>query len=209
MSQYFKYLQTNPRERLDLVSDVLINVTNFFREPETFEYLKKHLLPAILKNKPQGQPLRIWSAGCATGEETYSLAICVLEVMGAEANPSTVQIFATDLSEKCIEKARIGIYMENINKHVSDERLKKYFSKIEGGYRIGKQVRDLCIFARHDLTRDPAYSKLDLISCKNLMIYLGQELQTRVLENFHYSLNNYGFLCLGNSETIGKSSDIY
>lgn len=209
MGEYSKYLQTHPPERSALNDDILINVTSFFRDPETYANLKSHILPAILKNKTSGQSLRIWSAGCSTGEEAYSIAMCVMEVMGAEANPSTVQIFATDLSEKCIEKARIGKFHENITEHVFKERLNKFFTKTETGFIIAKHVRDLCIFAKHDLTRDPAYSKLDLISCKNLLIYLGQDLQTKVLENFHYSLNPNGYLSLGNSESVGKSTDIY
>jgi two-component system CheB/CheR fusion protein len=209
LKEYVKFLQNDPTERTALHNDVLINVTTFFREPETYDYLKSHILPTILKHKHQGQPLRIWSAGCSTGEETYSIAMCVLEVMGSEANPSTVQIFATDLSEKCIDKARAGKYFDYINEHVSDERLNKFFTKADGGYRISKQVRDICIFAKHDLTRDPAYSKLDIISCKNLMIYFGQELQTKVLENFHYSLNPNGFMCLGSSESLGKANELF
>lgn len=209
LGDYFKYLQKNPAERAALNSDVLINVTTFFREPETYEYLKKTVIPTIMKHKPAGQPLRIWSAGCSTGEETYSLAITVLEVLGAEANPTSVQIFATDLSDRCIEKARLGKYFDNITEHISQDMINKYFTKTDQGFRIAKHVRDLCIFAKHDLTRDPAYSKLDIISCKNLMIYLGNDLQTKVLENFHYSLNPGGYLCLGNSESVGKSTDLF
>lgn len=209
MGDYSKLLQKDPTERLALNDDILINVTSFFRDPETYEHLKTHILPLVLKNKPSGHALRIWSAGCSTGEETYSLAMSVMEVMGAEANPTNVQIFATDLSEKCIEKARLGKYPDHIKEHVSNERLNKFFTKTDTGYRIAKQVRDLCIFAKHDLTRDPAYSKLDIISCKNLLIYLGQELQMKILENFHYSLNPNGFIFLGNSESLGKAMDIY
>ncbi|HXH73643.1 MAG TPA: CheR family methyltransferase [Bacteriovoracaceae bacterium] len=209
LKDYYKFLQDNPNERLQLGEDVLINVTHFFREPESYEYLKQQLLPTILKNKAQDAPLRIWVAGCSTGEEAYSIAICVMEIMGAETHPLSVQIFATDLSDKCIERARNGKYFESISEYVSQERLAKYFTRLDNGYRISKAIRDICVFAKHDLSRDPAYSKLDVISCKNLLIYLDQDLQVKVLESFHYSLNSNGYLMLGSSESVGKASELY
>ncbi|MBI3542804.1 MAG: PAS domain-containing protein [Deltaproteobacteria bacterium] len=206
---YLRLLQSDAKERKALSEDVLINVTMFFREPEAFDYLAAKILPALFKRKAPDEPLRIWVPGCSTGEEVYSIAICVLEVMGGQATPTPVQIFATDLSDRCIDKARLGRYPEGIAEHVSPERLKKYFNKLDGGYRVAKGVRDLCVFARHDLTRDPPFSKLDLISCRNVLIYLSQPLQSRIMETFHYSLRPNGYLFLGNSETIGAASGLF
>lgn len=209
LSDYLKFLTQNETERYELMNDVLINVTYFFREPESLDHLKKVIIPSVIKNKDAELPLRIWIAGCSTGEEAYSVAIIVSEIMKGNANQDTVQIFATDLSEKCIDKARLGKFSSIIEETVSRERLSKFFNKIETGYRISKSVRDLCIFAKHDLGRNPSYSKMDIISCKNLLIYLGQDLQTKVIENFHYSLNKHGYLCLGTSETVGQSSHLF
>lgn len=209
MDNYFKLLQNDFQERALLSEDVLINVTTFFREPESYEYLKNHLLKKIIAQKGLHDSIRIWVAGCSTGEEAYSIAICVQEALEDQKISIPVQIFSTDLSEKCIEKARIGKYLDSISDQVSQERLSKYFVKIETGYRISKVIRDICIFARHDLSRDPAYSKLDLISCRNLLIYLGHELQSKVMQNFHYSLNPDGFLFLGSSESVGKEIGLF
>lgn len=209
MKDYFKLLQNSPEERRLLCEDVLINVTTFFREPDSYVFLKESVLKKMIKVKDNEDSIRIWVAGCSTGEEAYSIAITVMEALEESKKPLSVQIFATDLSDKCIEKARMGKYLDTIAEHVSKERLEKYFVKIESGYRISKAVRDCCIFARHDLSRDPAYSKLDLISCKNLLIYLGQDLQSKVMQNFHYSLNPDGYLFLGSSESIGKETGLF
>ncbi len=209
LKDYFRLLQNSAEERRSLCEDVLINVTTFFREPESYLYLKDIVLKNILKAKSNGDSIRIWVAGCSTGEEAYSIAITLMEALEETGKSIDVQIFATDLSEKCIERARMGKYLESISEHVSEQRLKKYFVKTDSGYRVSKTIRDYCIFARHDLSRDPAYSKLDLISCKNLLIYLGQDLQSKVIQNFHYSLKLDGYLFLGESESIGKEISLF
>ena len=164
-------------------------MTRFFREPESFEALaregvSRHCSTAVLRD----QPMRVWVPGCSTGEEAYSLAIALLESSGRRSADVPVQIFATDVSERAIEQARAGIYPESIAADVSAERLRRFFTKIDGSYRINKPVRDLCVFARQDLTRDPPFSKLDLIVCRNVLIYLGPVLQKQLMHVFHYAL---------------------
>ena len=185
-------LEREPDEVRALYEDILIHVTSFFRDPEVFEALKARIFPEILAEKAEGAPIRLWVAGCSTGEEVYSLGIALLEVLGNATHP--VQIFGSDLSEAIIEKARAGIYPDSALRDVSEERRKRYFIKVERGYRINKAVRDLCVFVRHDLARDPPFSKLDLVSCRNVLIYFDPPLQKRVLPTFHYALNQPGFL---------------
>ena len=148
-------------------------------------------------------------AGCSTGEEVYSLAISLLECLGDSSQAHPIQIFGSDIGEKAIEKARSGLYSDSALRDVTDERRRRYFAKVETGYRINKMVRDLCIFVRHDLARDPPFSKLDLVSCRNVLIYFGQALQKRVLPTFHYSLNPGGFLLLGHTENIAGFSQLF
>ncbi len=162
-----------------------------------------------MKGRAHKGPIRVWVPGCSTGEEAYSIAISLLEFLGDRANNTPIQIFATDISETAIEKARAGIYTESAMVDVSPERLRRFFVKVEGGYQIGKAIREMCIFARQNVTRDPPFSKLDLISCRNVLIYLGSVLQKRVMPLFHYALKSTGFLVLGPSETIGKFSDMF
>lgn len=206
---YLKYLQTSPEEAVKLFNDILINVTGFFRDPETFTALKERVFPKILKQATSRSTIRVWVPGCATGEEAYSLAITLLEFLGDRSPNTAIQIFATDISDAAIERARSGIYYENIAAEVSPERLHKFFRKVEGGYRISKSIRDLCIFARQDINRDPPFSNIDLISCRNVLIYLGQVLQKKVLPIFHYALKPHGFLFLGSSETVGVFSNLF
>lgn len=208
VEQYTRYLQQNPAELQSLYQDLLIHVTRFFREPTTFETLAKKVFPEIVKSR-ENEPVRIWIPGCSTGEEPYSIAIALLEFLGDEANSVPVQIFATDISERAIEQARTGIYSDTIISDVSPERLRRFFTRVDGGYRVSKPVRDTCIFARQDLTRDPPFSKLDLIVCRNVLIYLGPVLQKRLMTVFHYALKHSGFLMLGGSETIGPHSDLF
>lgn len=206
---YLKYLQDTPEELDALHQDILINVTSFFRDPEAFEHLKQHVFPNILKVRGSSGSFRIWVPGCSTGEEAYTVAICLLEFLGDQAYTGAIQIFATDIDEIAIDKARTGIYAESITHDVSPERLRRFFVKVDEGYQIAKHIRDMCIFAKQNVFRDPPFSKLDLISCRNLLIYLGPELQKKVLPIFHYFLRPNGYLLLGTSETVGKFSELF
>ncbi len=207
--QYLKLLQRTPREVHALFDDMLISVTSFFREPEAFEALKKQVFPKIVEEKGPDAPIRIWVPACSTGEEPYSIAIALLEYLAEYELHLPVQIFATDISEGSIEKARRGQYSENIAGDMSAERLRRHFVHAGDGYQVSKTVRDLCVFARQNVTKDPPFSNIDLISCRNLLIYLGRALQQRVLPTFHYALRPSGFLLLGQSETIGGFADLF
>jgi two-component system CheB/CheR fusion protein len=209
LKYYVRYLKGNPPEIKVLYQDLLINVTSFFRDPDTLEYLRKSLLPKIIKSKAPDDPVRIWVAACSTGEEAYSLAIILMEIMEDRLPVIPVQIFATDLSEQAIAKARIGVYSKSDVQGISSERLKRFFLKTESGYRIAKAIRDLCVFAPHNVFKDPPFSRLDLISCCNLMIYLNTALQKKILATFHYALNPGGYLVLGKSEAIGTSVQLF
>ncbi|MFB8790051.1 MAG: chemotaxis protein CheB [Potamolinea sp.] len=210
LEDYATYLQEHPAEVKALYEEILIHVTSFFREPEAFERLKAQVFPTITQNKSAESPIRIWVAGCSTGEEVYSIAICLLEFLADQATQLPIQIFATDISELAIDKARSGIYAENQMVEVSPERRSRFFYAIErGGYQITKAVRELCVFARQNLGSDPPFSSLDLISCRNVLIYLGDSLQKRIVPIFHYSLNPTGFLLLGTSESTGQYSDLF
>ena len=205
---YLKRLESDPSEVEALYQDLLINVTCFFRDQEVWQYLKEQVIPNLLKNRKMDMPIRVWVPGCATGEEPYSIAILLLECMEPSGGPP-IQIFATDISKQAIQTARDGFYPENIVSDVSPERLRRFFAKADGGYQISKRIRDLCIFAVQDVTKDPPFSKLDLISCRNLLIYLSTPVQKRVLSTFHYALAPSGYLLLGSSETVGTSSDLF
>ncbi len=209
LAEYLQCLRDDPAELHRLSEEVLILVTGFFRNPEVFEALKASVLPRLMQGRPSGAPLRVWVPGCATGEEAYSLAICLLEYLGNAANATPIKIFATDISDRAIEVARAGVYGEGIAAEVSAERLQKFFVKTNQGYEISRVVRDLCVFARQDVTKDPPFSQLDLISCRNVLIYLGRILQGQVLPIFHYALKPGGFLVLGNSETVGSFTDLF
>ena len=209
LAHYVRFLRQTPHEVDALFQDLLINVTSFFREPEAFEVLKKKVFPRLLKDRPPQTPIRVWVPGCSTGEEAYSLAIALLEFLGHQGASEPMQIFATDLSERAIEKARAGVYPGGIAADVSAARLRRFFAKHDGGFQISKAVRDLCVFARQDVTTDPPFSRLDLISCRNLLIYLGPVLQKRVMPTFHYALNPGGMLLLGGSESVGGFADLF
>jgi two-component system, chemotaxis family, CheB/CheR fusion protein len=209
LDAYFRYLQENPNEVQALYSDFLIHVTEFFRDPEAFQVLAEQVFPQIVKGRKPDHPIRVWVPGCSTGEEAYSLAIALLEFLQRNDAKFPIQIFATDISEQAVQKARSGIYPQEIENSVSKERLKAFFDKVDGGYKIHKTVRDLCLFSKHDVTSDPPFSKLDLVSCRNVLIYFSVVLQKRVLPIFHYSLNPGGFLFLGKSESIGELSRLF
>lgn len=209
IEQYLQFLQRNPAELEMLQRDMLIHVTRFFREQESFDVLKQVVFARLVGLREHETPIRIWIPGCSTGEEAYSVAIALLEYLGDAAPGTPAQIFATDVSESAVEHARQGYYSENIAGDVSAERLRRFFTKTDGRYRIGKTVRDLCIFARQDLTRDPPFSRLDLIVCRNVMIYLGQVLQKRLIHLFHYALKPHRYLMLGSAESIGAHADLF
>ncbi len=194
-----------------LYQDLLINVTSFFRNPEAFAALRQIVYPAIMKARVSGSgPVRIWVPGCSTGEETYSHAISLVEFLGEERADVPIQVFGTDVSESAIQRARVGVYKENIEADVTPARLRRFFYKADGGYQIKKTIRDLCIFSTQNVFNDPPFSRMDLVSCRNVMIYLSQTLQKRVVPIFHYALNPTGFLMLGSTEgLLGAGSELF
>ena len=209
IADYAGYLDSHPAEVQELYQDLLINVTSFFRNPEIFAALRRDVFPRLLRDRAADAPVRVWVPGCSTGEEAYSMAICLLESLDDIAASPPIQIFGTDVRDGAVDKARAGIYLENIASDVSPERLARFFAKVDGTFQVSKTVRDLCVFARHDLIRDPPFSHLDLVSCRNVLIYLEPGVQRRVMANFRYALKPTGFLVLGSSETIVASSDLF
>lgn len=207
--KYIAFIRQNRGELQSLYQDILINVTGFFREPGMFDFLKAKIFPVLCQDRKPDDPIRVWVPGCATGEEAYSVGITLLEYLRDHSIETTIQIFGTDLSEPALERARAGIYPESIAAEVSAERLQKFFVKTSGSYQITRPVRDMCIFARQNLTKDPPFSKLDLITCRNVLIYLGPVLQQRLMRVFHYALKPSGFLALGISETVGSSTEMF
>jgi two-component system, chemotaxis family, CheB/CheR fusion protein len=209
LQDYTRDLEDNREETKALCESWLITVTSFFREPAVFEELKQKVFPALFENRRQGEALRIWVPGCATGEEAYSIAICLLEFLDGQKVNVPIEIFASDLSETAIEKARAGTYTDAALSRVSPQRLARFFTRTERGYQIAKNIRDVCVFARHNVAQDPPFSKLDLISCCNVLIYLGTVLQRKVLSILHYSLKPAGFLVLGPSERINTLTEAF
>ncbi|MGK5084367.1 CheR family methyltransferase [Bdellovibrionota bacterium FG-1] len=214
LAKYANFLENNPDEIKALFADILIHVTGFFRDKKVFDDLKTRILPKYMKNRDRSLPFRVWVPGCSTGEEAYSIAMTFLELQDESKEHTKIRtplsIFATDISEQALQKARTAIYPESISEEVSKERLKKFFDKVDGGgYRIAKWLRDSCLFSRHDVTRDPPFAKVDLISCRNVLIYFDSELQKIVLPIFHYALNPNGILLLGKSESVGGFSDLF
>ena len=201
---YIAYLTEHPKEGAILGQDLLIHVTRFFREPDSFAGLQSIVYPDFML--PRHDDIRIWVPGCATGEEAYSVAISLFEFLGERAPGRRVQIFATDVSDSSIEQARLGVYPVSIAADVSADRLRRFFTRTDGGYRVTKLIRDMCIFARHDLTRDPPFSRLNLIVCRNVLIYLDTPLQRRLMMVFNYALVTDGFLMLGSAETTGPQA---
>ena len=214
IANYIRYLQQNPQEVDLLFRELLIGVTSFFRDPDTWERVKDQVMPALLTRKDPNQPLRAWVPACSTGEEAYSLAILFKEALTAQKSrkidkTNQLQIFATDLDQDAIAKAREGFYPANIAADISEERLNRYFEPVEGGYKVIKSIREMVIFAPHNICMDPPFSKLDILSCRNLLIYLTPELQKKLIPLFHYSLNPVGFLLLGNAETVGGFGNLF
>ncbi|PKO86755.1 MAG: chemotaxis protein CheB [Betaproteobacteria bacterium HGW-Betaproteobacteria-12] len=211
IGDYVRHLRENPQEIDLLFRELLIGVTSFFRDPATWDYLQQQVLPELLADRPESSMLRAWVPGCSTGEEAYTLAMVFREAMDALPAPTrhSLQIFATDLDPDAIEKARRGIYPANIAADVSPERLKRFFIDEGNGFRVSKEIREMVVFAPQDLIMDPPFTKLDIVSCRNLLIYLGAELQKRVLPLFHYSLKPGGVLLLGSAESIGGFTDLF
>ena len=206
---YVEYLRDNPREVDLLLSELLISVTSFFRDSKAFEALAEGPLPELIRVHPEEQLLRVWVVGCATGEEAYSVAIVLQECLERLERPLEVQIFATDLDDQAIRSARQGRYPAGIEADVSRERLNKFFHQEENFYQVRKVIRDMIVFAPQNVTKDPPFTKLNMIVCRNLLIYLDLPLQRKVLELFHYSLRHDGLLFLGPSETLGKSAELF
>ena len=211
MPAYVRYLQENSQELNLLFKELLIGVTNFFRDPADWEQLRTQVVPALLAVRPPGQAIRAWVPGCSTGEEAYSLAIVLREALD-ELKPKRnlqIQIFATDLDKDAIEKARQGVFPSNISADVSEARLKRFFAKEQAGYRVRKEIRELVIFAPQNLILEPPFTKLDILSCRNLLIYLTPEVQKKLIPLFHYSLNPGGILFQGSAETIGDFTSLF
>jgi len=208
---YVNHLQQTPTEVEALFRDLLIGVTNFFRDPEAFKVLQEQVIPLLFSGKPAGGAVRVWSTGCSTGEEAYSLAILLVEQMEALKQTYTVQVFATDIDSRAIATARAGVYPASISADISPERLARFFTLEPGGqsYRIHKGIRDLLVFSDQDMVKDPPFSKLDLISCRNLLIYLDAELQKKLIPLFYYALNANGYLFLGTSEGVGEFDNLF
>ena len=208
---YVKYLQQTPPEVEALFRDLLIGVTNFFRDPEAFLALENEVIPKLFSGKSAGSAVRVWSAGCSTGEEAYSMAILLVERMEALKQSYTVQVFATDIDSRAIDRARAGLFPASISADLSPERLARFFTLEPGGqvYRIHKGIRDLLVFSEQDLIKDPPFSRLDLISCRNLLIYLDADLQKKLIPLFHYALNPTGKLFLGSSEGVGEFDGLF
>ena len=210
ISDYVRYLQESDREAGILFKELLIGVTSFFRDPEAFQTLQTKVLPVLLAGKPDDYAVRVWAPGCSSGEEAYSVAILLHECMAQIGHHFHVQIFGTDLDEDAINVARAGLYPESIMADVGPERIKRYFTKEEDGhYRVKKLIREMLVFAPQNVIKDPPFTKLDLLCCRNLLIYLGTELQRKLLPIFHYSLKPHGILFLGSSETIGTATDLF
>ena len=211
LRDYGNFLHRDSRELEALYHDLLINVTSFFRNPEAFAALKQAVYPSILQARTSSSgPVRIWVPGCSTGEEAYSHAMSIVEFFGEERADIPIQVFGTDLSERAIQRARAGVYKENIEADLTPARLRRFFYKADGGYQIKKTIRDLCIFSTQNVFNDPPFSRMDLVSCRNVMIYLSQSLQKRVVPIFHYALNPTGFLMLGSTEgLLGAGSELF
>jgi two-component system CheB/CheR fusion protein len=209
LTGYAAYLRDNPEEPQALLKDLLISVTNFFRDKKAFEYLEKEIIPRLLRDREADDPLRIWVAGCATGEEAYSIAMIAAEKTVDMIDPPKIQIFATDIDDQAIRIARDGLYTLNDAADVSPERLRRFFVKEGSAYRIRRELRELVLFASHNALKDPPFSHVDMVSCRNLLIYLNQQAQERLFETFHFALEPGGYLFIGPSESIDGSNDLF
>ena len=206
---YAEMLQVNAAEVDALYADLLISVTRFFRDPDVFGTLSKSIFPELLKRRQPEESIRVWVPGCATGQEAYSVAICIVESLGSSPRSTPIQVFATDLSDAAIASARAGLYPHTIETDLTSERLRRFFVREAHGYRVAKAIRELCVFAPQNITSDPPFSQLDLISCRNVLIYLQPNLHERIFALFHYALKPGGILVLGNSESVGAASSMF
>ncbi len=206
---YVRYLQSNPHEIDTLFSELLISVTSFFRDPEAYAVLAEEALPGLLRDRGEDHTLRVWIPGCATGEEAYSVAMVLQECMEKHEKRLQVQMFGTDLDERAIGVARKGVYEAGIKSDVSEGRLEKYFLREDGTYQVRKELREMLVFATQSVIKDPPFTKLDLIVCRNLLIYLDGETQRRLLPTFHYALRSKGLLFLGPSESVGGFPEMF
>lgn len=209
ISNYLSLIQSSKEEQDILYQDLLIPVTDFFRDSKIYDSVCEKLFALLVKDREESKPLRIWIAGCSTGEEPYSLAICLHEYLEDKAANFQVQIFATDISEKAIIKARSGTYTKKDIVNLSEERLEKYFTKVNGDFQVNKFIRSMCVFACHNFLKDPPFAKMDLVSCRNVLIYMEPILQKKALTTFHYALKENGYLLLGKSESIGAAADLF
>ena len=208
LPNYLTYMRTHPGEAGALLQDLFISVTNFFRDRAAFEVLERNI-PLLFEGKTSGDSVRVWVAACATGEEAYSVAMLLAEYARTIDSPPAIQVFATDLDEEAIQKARDGIYPDAIVADVSEERLRKYFIRVHQGYRVRRELRETILFAAHDLLKDSPFSNLDLVTCRNLLIYLDREAQQRAIDLFHFALTPGGRLFLGTSETVSEDNPLY
>ncbi|MBO0733689.1 MAG: chemotaxis protein, partial [Methylocapsa sp.] len=209
LSGYYNFLRENNEEADALLGDLLISVTTFFRDGDAFDSLKDNVIPRLFEGKEPSEPIRVWVAGCATGEEAYSLGILLLEEASRHDIRPPLQLFGSDLDTKALAIARDGIYPAAIEADVNEERLRRFFAREGDRYRVRREVRDTVVFAVHDLLKDPPFSRIDLISCRNVLIYLDRELQQQICSTFHYSLNPYGYLLLGSAETAESPPGLF
>ena len=210
LTDYLKYFRADKAEQDALFQDILIPVTSFFRDPKTFQFLSNTIFPALFKNKLKDEPFRIWIAGCSTGQEVYSIAICINEYINLTKREGLkVQLFASDISEMAVKIARLGIYEKSEVEKLSLDRIKNYFIRKNGSYEVNKFIRDMCIFTPHNFLKDPPFAKMDLISCRNVLIYMDSFLQKKALTTFHYALKENGFLLLGRSESTNNVSELF
>jgi two-component system CheB/CheR fusion protein len=209
LAEYADHLQRTPVEVDALYQDILISVTSFLRNPESFEALKTKALPRITQDRARNDPIRTWVVGCSTGEEAYSVAMTIAEYLSDARLMFPVQIYATDLNGVAIDRARAGFYPKAISHDITPERLRRFFVELDGGYRISKALRDMCVFARHNALVDPPFSRMDLICCRNLLIYVEPQVQKKLMPVLHYALKPHGFLMLGGAETIGTYRDLF
>jgi two-component system CheB/CheR fusion protein len=209
LKDYAQFLRDDPGEIAALYEDILVSVTSFFRNPESYEVFRNEILPRLAEHKSRHDQIRVWALGCSTGEDAYSIAMVFREYAEASGCQVPMQIFATDLNGASVEKARAGIYPKTIAQDVSPERLQRFFAEVDGGFRVSKPIRDMCIFARQNVLSDPPFSRIDLIVCRNLLIYLEPVLQQKLISIMHYALRPSGYLWLGSAETIGSYREMF
>jgi two-component system, chemotaxis family, CheB/CheR fusion protein len=209
VEQYIQALDRQPEEADRLFNDLLIGVTQFFRDPEAFEALEKEVIPKLFEGKGEADQVRACVMGCASGEEAYSIAILLLEHASALNHAPKIQIFATHIDEGALSTARKGLYPESIAEHVTPERLERFFIRQDGGWQVSRELREMVLFSSHSFIKDPPFSRIDLISCRNVMIYLGQELQKKLIPLFHYALRPGGYLFLGPSESAASHKELF